>query len=288
MKKISTVILLLGIQASFNTRAGLTPEERAFIQAHSVSSEIATILDKHRASLEREILSKCRNQKTKSHCHAENAVKEFPWLPGYFVKFGVDRVKNALSIGSLIEKNKLGALMVPEKYYYHIPGKPEDLTNANYLVIAKRVELNKRTPLTVRHIEQLVTLIEQHDIDNHNGNIYVISDGRAALIDTGAEAWYASWSWVYDENVTPEQKKFLGVVRFIVKDGGFVHFNRIDFNTYSFLVSKISDTIKSKNTGIEASWYHAIVKKYVVSSIKSLKRSKRKAYLKVLEEHGLL
>ncbi len=247
-------------------------ERREFISAHSVTSELETILDSHSNELEA-MIGKCIKQKPGTKCETDYAVKEFSWLPGYFVKFGVDRLKNAESLRFFIEKHQLNLLMVPQKYYYHIQGRPYDLADSNYLIISKKVELDQNSRINKEQMTQLALLVELHgSVDNHAGNMLPMKDGRVALVDTGSEGNYASWAW-WDEDLplTEEQKLFLGFVRFIGEDGDFLESEVIDCDAYELIVNKIIDIMtKQKNQG----WYRSIIKEHVVEFTRTLPKAR--------------
>src|SRR5437868_4396136 len=92
--------------------------------AYPVPEEIKIILDKH-ASTWQELLAQWHAR------HDERAgqnVMETPLLPGYFIKYGIERVSNAQRLKKVIDEHKLNLLSVAEKYLYHVPGRPMDLS----------------------------------------------------------------------------------------------------------------------------------------------------------------
>ncbi len=259
-------------------------EQREFIRIHLVGGELETILDDHSSELER-MIGRCLKQKPDTKCETDYAVREFSWLPGYFVKFGVDRLKNAESLRLFIEEHQLNLLMVPQKYYYHIQGRPYELADSNYLIISKKVELDPRSRINKEQMTQLALLVELHgSVDNHAGNILPTKDGRVALVDTGSEGAHASWAW-WDEDLplTEEQKLFLGFVRFVSEDGDFVQIDAIDLDAYTLIVNKIIDIMtKQKNQD----WFRSIIKEDVAQFARTLPKARH--YRKILKKYNLL
>ena len=114
------------------------------------------------------------------------------WLPGYCIKYGVERVANAKRLREFIESNELNMVGVPKKYLYHIPTKPFDLDNDNYAVIAEKIEGNPTDDaVTLRDIQrsQMVKVIQELPyIDFGATNILLGKDEKLTIIDTDAFA----------------------------------------------------------------------------------------------------
>jgi len=151
-------------------------------------ASIKTILDNHTAQLEI-ILQTAHDQ---PHLRKGRHVYEFPWLPGYLIKYGVERFYNAEKLKVIIRVHKLDLISVATKYLYHVPGRSEKIADKNYLVIVKKVmpdvyyspHADQRQILNLAQIKQLCTiaLIGRH-YDLHTAN-YIISQGKLVIIDT--------------------------------------------------------------------------------------------------------
>jgi hypothetical protein len=72
------------------------------------------------------------------------------WLPDVVIKYGVERVENANRLRRIIAEKSLLHIGIPHKFLYHIPGRPTDINNENYLVIAQRI---LRAPSRYRYSE---------------------------------------------------------------------------------------------------------------------------------------
>lgn len=97
-------------------------------------------------------------------------------------------------IQECIKKYNLKYITTPQKYLYHIPGLPDDLSDANYMVLAQRMDI--LCPQCNRHHftyhatdeqkKEVVTVIKEIGYgDSHLENICFLKDGSGiAFIDT--------------------------------------------------------------------------------------------------------
>lgn len=127
-----------------------------------------------------------------------------------FIKFGVERVANAIKLRKIIEDNKLDLLCVPDKYLYNIPD-----TN-DYIVVVKRVHncydcinnnginncisnstnsslikcTNSRgVKLNVNQVNQLYNMCILASYKSlHTLNYIVLQNDKICIIDTDVEA----------------------------------------------------------------------------------------------------
>lgn len=120
----------------------------------SQSFQPQNILNEHVEELQ-SLLSKYN-----SHSSARRGinVSTKPWLPGFFIKYGVERVINAERLKKVIEEHNLDLLSVPEKFLWHVPGRPAELTSENYLVIVNEVQgkNGKSICLNFQQVQQLL------------------------------------------------------------------------------------------------------------------------------------
>lgn len=116
-------------------------------------------------------------------------VKIFDWLPGYIVKYGIERIKNSQRLQNVIHENNLTELSVPKKYALKI--KTDDESDS--VVIAEYIEGetnengNKKALLiNLKEIKQLVILADKaNNYDLHVSNmIRSKKDNKIYIIDT--------------------------------------------------------------------------------------------------------
>lgn len=157
-------------------------------RAATLPAHVKTLLDAHAKQLQ--IL--VRTAHDQPHLRMGTHVHELPWLPGYLIKYGVKRFYNAQKLKSIIRAHKLGLICVATKYLYHVPGRPEKMSDKNYLVIVKKVVKDsgqseygdQRQVLNLEQVKQLcyVALRARH-YDLHTSN-YILSQGKLVIIDT--------------------------------------------------------------------------------------------------------
>lgn len=155
-------------------------------RAATLPAHVKALLDEHTNQLQ--ILVKTAHDQP--HLRMGAHVHEMPWLPGYLIKYGVNRFYNAQKLKSIIRAHKLNLISVATKYLYHIPGRPEKMSDKNYLVIVKKVEKDTspsgdpRQVLNLEQVKQLcyVALYARH-YDLHTSN-YIVNQGKLIIIDT--------------------------------------------------------------------------------------------------------
>lgn len=96
-------------------------------------------------------------------------------------------------IKECIKKNNLRHIVTPQKYLYHIPGRPHDLNDMNYIVISEKLELfckncnrhqfgHHATPVQRAEILTVIRYVGYGD--SHLDNICFLKNGKIAIIDT--------------------------------------------------------------------------------------------------------
>ncbi len=153
----------------------------------ALPTETKKILDAHATDLTA-ILNTC-----KEHTDARMGfnVSQQKWLPGYYIKYGIERVSNAQKLKHDIAALNLSLLSVPEKYIYQLPSTNGTPSNDNCLVIVKAVEHadNNNQKLTREHAKQLCTLaMRANHYDLHARNYLLKQDGTICIIDTDNHA----------------------------------------------------------------------------------------------------
>lgn len=155
-------------------------------RATTLPVHVKALLDAHAQQLQTLVQTAHDQPQLRMGTH----VHEMPWLPGYLIKYGIKRFYNAQKLKSIIRAHKLHLVSVATKYLYHIPGRPEKISDKNYLVIAKKVAKDpspagdQRQVLNLEQVKQLcyVALYARH-YDLHTSN-YILSQGKLVIIDT--------------------------------------------------------------------------------------------------------
>ncbi len=181
--KILLSITLISCSISATSEDTLTRSaQKEFILAHHVDKETTALLDTHSRTLSNLVTS------IHSTPMQKNGVWQFEWLPGYYVKYNVERVLMRERLAHCIEKYSLNLLHTPEKFLYHIKGRPTQLHNLNYVVLIKEVQPDpaaQEEPMTLEQVEQFITLIEKTGHCSTFGCNYLrLSDRRISFIDT--------------------------------------------------------------------------------------------------------
>lgn len=173
-----------------------------FIKNHLVDAKLAGVLDKHAAELS-QLVRKVHATPMKKH-----GVWTFDWLPGYYVKYNIDRVRKRNILARSIEKHKLHHMHAPEKRLYHIKGRPHQLNSLNYVVVIKAVAGRKpqdRQPLDLSVVQQFVQLIEDTGhISTYKANYIIGEDGNISFIDT--------------DGTFNKERSFVGLIRLLARD----------------------------------------------------------------------
>ena len=238
---------------------GFSVQADEFIDKHLVPSELKQILDQHQDDL-KQILQSCRKRK---HCPAGKAVKEFSWLPGYLVKYGIDRIHGALLLQSIIDDHGFNHVVVPKKYLYKIPGNPEKLVSSNYLVIAEKLEReqnDEKKQITEDMVREfLVLIIEAEMKDHHCNNVFVTTDGKMAMIDTGKESFYPWWVWHKKRSYTSADV-FNSIALLIDKHGKFLKKNMVSQEAYWLVVKTLADFIEQQADKV---WFNEKIKEHI-------------------------
>lgn len=209
---VSLALLLLG-----SPRAELlsvtVPNYQAFVEAHQLpEGPIKKILDKTFFSFKDPHIAfkwaGCNFLRSKG-----KIVAIHPLIPNYVLKAinysnetffdkiirtfhsnrNIYRVAVNEKIKECIKLYNLQHIITPQKYLYHIPGRPDNFSDANYIVISEKLDLlckncNKHyfmfhaTNDQKREIEIVIRAIGYGD--SHLENICVLKNGKIAIIDT--------------------------------------------------------------------------------------------------------
>ena len=138
----------------------------------------------------------------------KHGVWTFEWLPGYYVKYNIDRVRKRNILARSIEKHKLHHMHAPDKRLYHIKGRPHKLTSLNYVVIIEAVSPRKskdKQPLDLSVVKQLIQVIEDTGHISTFGANYIIGEGgRISFIDT--------------DGTFSKERSIIGLIRLLARD----------------------------------------------------------------------
>ncbi len=159
----------------------ILPETHISLVDYMVDQELEEILDDYVDEIYEKL-------KKIHHGSRNHGVWKFEWLPGYYIKYGLARIKGMEKMKKCLEQHNLNLLTVPDKKIYHLKDKPEDLSDLNYTVIIKAVDRSPNpAPLTLKQVKQLCTIIhETKYISMTSTNFIRGTDDLLHLIDTEA------------------------------------------------------------------------------------------------------
>ena len=165
------------------TIKALSQADREFIDKYRVDPEIEAILDAHAQEIAKKLSKIARSGRQEHHTWV------FDWLPGYHVKFNLARIHGMERMQRCIEKFNLDLLGVPDKRIYHVKGRPLVLNNMNYVVVVKHIPTDPQAkPLTLRHVQQLTTLMKETEyVDTTCTNCVRAYNDKIIMIDTESE-----------------------------------------------------------------------------------------------------
>ncbi len=186
-------------------------EDEAFIRMHSLpKGELKDRLDIifSRGDVFQTFFSMPRKERFNKLEHAgfqalkSTNVFSHPEIPEYVIKIGrrkkdpfnIGRIRVAHRISDCVKKQGFTHIIVPEKYVYQIPGKDEALNNQNYVVLAQKLPLLKKSSnrkmlksLSEEAIFELlwvIKLCEYYDCYEHNIVCIEGEPDKVAFIDT--------------------------------------------------------------------------------------------------------
>ena len=144
--------------------------------------EVTMVLNEHK----KEIKSLAKVQKDGLLWGSKASQPE--WLPGYLIKYGVERPGNAQRLQEYINDRNLTEMRVPKKYFSHIPGRPFSLSDDNYMVIVPKAEgvHSDWDSLSPTQHQQLLKIIDIHS-DLHDKN-FLVTPKEVTIVDTDSRA----------------------------------------------------------------------------------------------------
>ncbi len=165
--------------------------------------EVFATLTEHSDEL-KAFSDECAGYKNLTHGHG---VRRFNWLPGWYIKHGIDRFENTKKLNRFIEENNLHLISPQPKYLLHVPGRPFKYSSKNYLVISKGVP-HECFPSNKDDVAQQMALVCQLDkvesklphLDMQARNMRTKPNGTVTIIDTDG----------YAMGTNKPEKKWLG------------------------------------------------------------------------------
>ena len=148
---------------------------------------IRRILDKHDGELQ-ELLIKWNKY---PDLQGGINVTSKEWLPGYFIKYDIERAINATRLKSFLQQKKLDLIDVPQKYVYQVFDKEAASTTKNSIVIAEQIEGSEGIGyrLSSKQASQLETVKkEAHHKDLYARNYIITKNDKIYIIDTDSLA----------------------------------------------------------------------------------------------------
>lgn len=117
-------------------------------------------------------------------------------MPGYIFSFlyakrqhNIARVISAYKMAHYIDKHNIqDYVMVPRKFLYHLPGKPNDVCDENYIVFSEFIdgtEYSLHENISHEKIDALLALMFNFGLDDiYTDNLLIDAHGRFCFIDT--------------------------------------------------------------------------------------------------------
>ncbi len=210
------VVLLLSVY-SVTPSATLSEEEASFITKHALpDGPLKDKVDKVMADfpplhgmhgINREHDAFPPTKYTLFHQAGFVPLKEFRVfvhydLPEFLIKRGrtssdlknIGRIYMADKMRECIKKFQMQNIVIPQKYLYHLPGKPARIHNENYVVLSEKLALRNKEEnlkalwhLPKQTVQELLTLIKEcgyHDSHAYNIACLPNREGIVAIIDT--------------------------------------------------------------------------------------------------------
>ncbi len=214
------------------------PNQQKLIEKYAINHKLKSILDDHSDELIALMDEHVNLGKVK------HGVWKFSWLPGYYVKYNLDRIYGVENMKRCIDKFELDSLVVAEKSLYHVKGRPMELSNDNYLVIAKAVKPGKRLPpLSLKQIEQMCKLMHETSyVSLHTKNYIRTADNKIALIDTES---------TFDSN-----DLLLGYARMIGAEGRYHAFTK---EAFSYLLHRALKELKHHKIPAKKDYFERMI-----------------------------
>ena len=148
------------------------------VEQYPVDPQVAEVLDSHGLSLSSRLEQVHGNG-------GRHGVWTFPELPDRYVKYGLSRIWGMELMRQVIRDRDLDLLALPEKRIHHLGGRPRQVDDRNYCVVARRVESRCRPRITVEQMRQLIILVRETKYISLTRDNYVHTDqGRLCIIDT--------------------------------------------------------------------------------------------------------
>ena len=206
------------LPVSSTVREFFVRSDEELIRNYTPPAELSALLDEHADFLVHRS-DECSLPRAKKKFRT--MAWRFPWLPHYYLKGRISRIKGREKVVQCIDAYNLDRLTVPEKYLYHLPGRGHDLTEYNYFVIAQRIySESKHVILDVQEMRQITMLIKKTGLIDlfTTNNILRDKSGKLVLVDTedkkgsicyGIHKLITKGKWNINTSFTPDALKCL-------------------------------------------------------------------------------
>ncbi len=143
-----------------------------------------------------------------------NNVLRFTQLPGWIIKCclhlndktsnynrqNISRIFYNEKIKEIIEKEGLTHIMVVQKFLYHIPGRPDELCDANYLVVVKEIPFLSSPTTNATQFKKLTFRVDEEIMERSAGD-YVKPEYENLLIEIIQVVTYTGLFDLHEQNI---------------------------------------------------------------------------------------
>lgn len=176
------------------------PSER---EISNTPPEIKKLLDENAADIEKFVTDVEGYKSWLPKLRGGASVITFKWLPNAFIKHGPERYFNHLMLKWFIEENDITTFTVAPKFLYHLPGRPNDISDDNYLVVSlvspgfledTRPYNRIFAPTSEKQkqdYQKIITIYERPEL--RPTNYLINADNKVIIIDTDFIAMEFSW-----------------------------------------------------------------------------------------------
>lgn len=207
---------------------GISKKDKLFIEKYSLNKTLASKLNANKDRLLRLI-------EPTDEAAIQHPVWELPWLPHYLIKRDICRIEGMEKIRSCIETYSLDLITVPQKYIYHIPGRPQELNDSNYYIVEPKLAFKKNLPFTVLEVQQLQTIITHTGYsDLKKSNILRLENNQIAIIDTESSAF--------------GEEPCIGLMRLITYSGGFDLYEDFTDEAFEYIILELRNCMPTEKT----------------------------------------
>lgn len=140
-EKITITITCLVLIASKLRHRQQYASDNIILKQFAPPNDIKAILNAHTEELQKMLAQ--YNSQWELHQYDTRGlfISQKPWLPGYYIKYGIERAINAEGLRRILKRQGLSERVgVPDKYVYRVPGTREPLSSKNCLIIVRKIQ----------------------------------------------------------------------------------------------------------------------------------------------------